>query len=289
MGLIAPGTYIAPPGITGHRFGLFSASAMPDDDGRWQLGVEYEPLTGAIADLRASECVDDYTDTITPASVPAPVDGIPFVVVGGYNCKATSRPIEDAEERARLALIGGEERAVEEALMTSAVSNAPAFPGATLVEGGDPISLANAFSNFERLMGVNYHSAGVIHLPRSLAPFAYDRGLIFREGQQLQTVLGTPVAAGAGYDAGNQSPAGADPGEGQAWVYATGAVTIRRGEIFVQPDEQHYLDKANNDLVILAQRDYLVTFTGPVFAALVDIPAFEDCSCGVESEEGFGN
>lgn len=282
MGLIAPPTYIAPPGITGHRFGLFSVAAMPADGDRWQLGVEYEPLQGGPADLRAAECVDDYTGEVVPPTMTEPVEGIPFVVTSGYTCKATSRPVEEAEERARLALIGGEERAVEIALMSAAVGNGPAFPDADLVDGGAAMSLARAFSSFEQLMGGSYHSSGVIHLPRSLAPFAHDRGLISREGQRLETVLGTSVAAGAGYDLANQSPDGQDPAAGQRWIYASGSVTVRRGDIFLQPDRDHYLDKATNDLVILAQRDYLVTFTGPVFAALVDVATFEDCACVVE-------
>lgn len=280
MGLIAPGRYVAPPGINGHRFGLFSVANMPDDSERWQLGVEYEPLEGRIADLRASECVDEYMDTIVPPTVPDPVDGIPFVVVGGYNCKATSRPVEEAEERARLALIGGEERAVEEALMTAAVQNGPAFPGATLIAGGDAVSLTEAFSQFERLSGINYHSAGVIHMPRSLASFTGDLGLHQREGQRLETMLGTPVVAGAGYDSKNQSPTGVEPVGRERFIYLTQSVTVRRGEIWLSPDPESYIDKANNDYVILASRDYLVTFGGPVFAVKIDLSLFDDCPCG---------
>lgn len=286
MGLIAPGRYIAPPGITGHRYGIFSVATMPNDTERWQLGVEYEPLEGRIADLRPAECVDDYTPTITPPTVPDPVDGIPFVVVGGYNCKATSRPPEEAEERARLSLIGGEERAVEEALMTASVSNGPAFPGATLINAGNAVSITEAFSQMERLSAVNYHSSGVIHLPRSLASYAGDLGLLMRDGQRLETILGTGVAAGAGYDAANQSPSGVEAAGRQRWIYLTQSVTIRRGEIFLQPDPESYIDKANNDYVILAQRDYLVTFGGPVFAAKVDLAESDDCLCLAEEGEG---
>jgi len=281
VGLIAPGTYIAPPGITGHRFGLFSVAAMPDDTGRWQLGVEYEPLAPFRADLRQSACVDDYTQDfdITP-NTPTVTDGIPFVVVGSYNCKASSRPVEEAEERARLALIGGEERAVEYALMNGVMGNLPAFPGATVVAGGAaPVSLTKAFSELEQAMGLNYHSSGVIHLPRSLAAFTGRDSLMMREGQRLETMVGNLVAAGAGYDDFNESPTGVAAAEGERWIYATGAVTIRRGDVFLQPDPDHYLDKANNDLVIFAQRDYLVTFSGPVYAARVSLPVWEDCPC----------
>lgn len=274
MGLIAPPTYIAPPSVTGHRFGLFSVAAMPDDDGRWDLGIEYEPLQGGAADLRASECVDDYTGTVEPPAMTEPVEGIPFVVVGGYICKATSRPVAEAEERARLALTAGEERAVEQALMSAAVGNAPAFPDAEVVTAA-AVSLTDAFAALEEATAINYHSSGVIHLPRSLSPYAYRNSLMERQGQHLETIVGTHVAAGAGYDVDNVGPDGTPAPEGQRWVYATGAVSIRRGTVFIQPDPDHYLDKANNDVVVLAQRDYLVTFSGDVYAALVDVTEFE--------------
>ena len=282
MGLIAPGTYIAPPSITGHRFGLFSVAALPDDGGRWQLGVEYEPLTGQPADLRASQCVDDYIGFDLNIPEIGLVDGIPFVVVGSYACNSASRPLEEAEERARLALIGGEERAVEQAVMTAAAGNAPTLQGAIDLTAGGPVSMTEAFARFEGALGINHHSAGVIHMPRKLASYAYRDSLMFREGGRLETVLGTAVAAGAGYELNNMGPTGQFTAPSQPFLYATGPVTIRRGEIWVQPDESKYLNRDDNEVVILAQRDYLVTFAGPVYAAQVDLEVWEDCPCVVE-------
>lgn len=271
MGLIAPPTYIAPQGITGHRFGLFSVANMPDPTGRWNLGVEFEPLEGGPAQLRPSDCVDDYSDQpVDPSAPPAAVEGVPFVVAAGYVCKAQSRPIEEAEERARLALAGGEERAVEQALMQSdLVANAPAFAGATVL-GSGAVSVIDAFSLLESEMGLTMHSDGVIHLPRSLSPYAHNYSLFDRVGQRLETVIGNSVAAGIGYEIENVGPAGQEPSGAERWVYATSAVTVRRGQVFLQPDPDSYVDKATNDVTIIAQREYLVTFDGPTFAVLVD-------------------
>lgn len=272
MGLIAPPMYIAPPGITGHRFGLFSVANMPEPSGRWSLGVEFEPLEGGPAGLRPSECVDDYnTQYVDPLAPPEAREGVPFVVTAGYVCKAQSRPIEEAEERARLALAGGEERAVERALMNSdLVGNESAFAGATVLSGATAVSLIEGFSLLQEAMGQEHHSDGVIHMARSLVPYAYNHSLMERSGQQLETVIGTGVAAGAGYEIDNVSPEAVAATGAQRWVYGTTPVTIRRGQVFLQPDADSYVNKANNDVVILAQREYLVTFGGGVFAVLVD-------------------
>lgn len=272
MGLIAPPTYIAPPGITGHRFGLFSVANMPEPSGRWNLGVEWEPLEGGPAQLRPADCVDDYSQQyIEPSAPPVAREGIPFVVAAGYVCKAQSRPIEEAEERARLALAGGEERAVERALMNSdLMGNEPGFAGSTVLGGGSAVSVIEAFSLLESSIAAEGHSAGVIHLPRSLTPAAYNFSLMQRMGQQLETVLGNLVAAGSGYEVDNVGPTGVSPEGAELWVYATPPVTIRRGQVFTQPDRDSYVDKSTNDVAIIAQREYLVTFDGPTFAVLVD-------------------
>ena len=271
MGLIAPPTYIAPQGITGHRFGLFSVANMPDPSGRWNLGVEFEPLEGGPAGLRPSDCVDDYSDQpVDPSAPPEAREGVPFVVTAGYICKAQSRPIEEAEERARLALAGGEERAVEQALMQSdLVGNAPAFAGATVL-GVGAVSVVEAFALLQSEMGLTMHSDGVVHMPRSLAPYAYNNSLFERVGQRLETVIGNSVAAGIGYEIDNVGPEGEEPSGAERWMYGTTEVTIRRGQVFLQPDPDSYIDKATNDVTIIAQREYLVTFGGPVFAVLVD-------------------
>jgi hypothetical protein len=262
--------YIAPTAITGQRYGLFSTALFSEDPTRWSMGVEFEPLEGRAALLRASECVDDYTPTLDPEPPPEAQQALPFVVVGGYNCKASSRDPEEAELRARLALAGGEERAVEKALMSGVGSQPAQFSVATTIGPVAGTGLVEAFRLLEAALGEFHHSRGTIHLPRSLAVEGKREPLFMREGQHLETCLGTYVACGSGYETPNRAPDGTPAAPGELFIYATGRPTIRRGEVFVQPDADHYLNKGNNDFVILAQRDYLVSFDGPVFAVLVD-------------------
>lgn len=280
MGLIAPPTYVAPPAIEALRFGLYSIANMPAPQGRWELGIEWEPVAGERAALRASECVDDYTQSVEPREGEDTLEGIPFVVVGSYACKSASRPLDEAETRAVLHLSAGEERAVEYAIATGEMGNAPAFQGATDVTltPGTPMNLADAFGVLESELAKTNGSVGAIHVPRLLGPMAQDFGLVAREGQHVETLLGTYVAFGGGYDLANVGPDGNAPAAGTAWVFATGRPTIRRGEVFIQPDEAHFIDKQNNDVVILAQRTILVSWNEPTFAVLVNTSVEPDAA-----------
>lgn len=271
MGLIAPPTYVAPPALEALRFGLYSIANMPAPQGRWELGIEWEPVAGERAALRASECVDDYTQSVEPRDGETTLEGIPFIVVGSYKCKSASRPMDEAEERALLHLAAGEERAVEYAITTGELGNEPSFQGADDLTPtpGTPVNLADAFGLVESELAQNDGSVGAIHLPRLLGPMAQDFGLVAREGGHIETLLGTYVAFGGGYDLANVGPDGNAPAAGSAWLYATGRPTIRRGDTFVQPDEAHFIDKDNNDVVILAQRAVLVTWNTPTVAVLV--------------------
>lgn len=271
MGLIAPSVYIAPSATDPHRFGLFSVANVAESPERWELGVEWEPIESGRAELRAHECVDVYTADIVPEPGVDRAEALPFIVVGTYDCKSASRPITEAEERARLALTAGEERAVEYAIATGAMGNTPTFQGADdLTPAGGAVSLDDGLALIEATLGSDYQSVGTVHAPRLLGPPLGRYRLVERQGQRLETLTGTYVAVGGGYDLANVGPDGTTPDAGTAWLYGTGRPTMRMSDVFVQPDEAHYLDKATNDVVILAQRAYLIAWDGPTVAVLVD-------------------
>lgn len=274
MGSIAPPIYLAPPATDPHRFGLFSIANMPDTTGRWEMGVEWEPIDGERAGLRAHECVDAYTEDTVLRDGEDTVEGVPFVVVGSYVCASASRPLDEGEERARLHLAAGEERAVEYAIATGAMGNEPTFQGATDLTptAGTAVGIGDGVALIERALASDYGSVGAIHAPRLLAAGLGEGQYAWRQGQRLETLVGTFVAAGGGYDLANIGPTGSAPSAGSAWLYGTGRPTIRRGEVFVQPDESSYLNRDDNVVAIMAQRAYLVTWEGPTVAVLVDAP-----------------
>ena len=271
---VAPATYVSPPTREGLRFGLFSvANMISNPESRWEMGVEWEPFDCGMGGAVSVVCDE-------PAGVPIEIengDGVgelvnaqPFAVFGRYRCSAFSRSLDEAEERARAHLALIEERQVERAIMHGDVDNTSTFVGATdLTPGaGDAVPVHEGLGLLEEYLGTTYGGQGVVHLPRRLGPHATS-GLISRQGQRLETMLGTLVAAGAGYDVENVGPDGTPAGAGERWVYATGRPHVRRSDVFVMPDADHYLDRENNDVSVIAQRLYAVGWECATGAVLV--------------------
>lgn len=277
MGTIAPPITIAAPGIQPHRFGVFSIANMPDPTGRWEVGVEWEPLHSLRAGTLAVACdvEGQYGWPIVSREGEGLVTTEPFIVIGTYECGAASRPLEDAEERARLHLIAGEERAVEWALQTGLPGNEPNFQGATdLTPAGGAVAPVDGLAILESYLGSVHHSVGVIHSPRKLAAALSSRsGLLSRQGSHIETVLGTLVAFGGGYDIANVGPAGAAPAAGEAWLYATARPQIRRSDVTVYPDENQMLNRSSNQVNVIAMRAYVAGWDPVLAAVLVEAPA----------------
>lgn len=276
---IAPPVYVAPPGVDPQRFGLLSVAQTVEETGqRWELGLEWEPLACTRAGVASIVCdtLDEYAAPgypLDPREDGALVESTPFLVVGSYTCKSASRDLEEAEARARQHLAAGEERAVEYAIASGAGGNAPSFQGATDVTPvpGTAVSVVDGIGLLEAHLAENYHSVGAIHAPRLVSSVLAADGLVARQGQRLETLVGTFVVAGGGYDLANLGPAGAAPAAGSTWLYATGRPQLRRGQVFVN-DEVSAFDKATNDVEFYAQRSYSVAWDCVTAAVLVDAP-----------------
>lgn len=278
---VAPPDYMDAPVPEPARFGLFSVARMLPDAGlRWQPGVEWEPLSGTPADLASSSCLPaPYSDDAAGHPLVARAGGdreeaLPFVVVGSYVCPTFSRDLEEAENRARQHLSLWEERAVEEAIAAGGFDNAPTFQGATdLTPAGGTAEAAHGVGLLEAELARGYAGLGTIHSPRVASAVLVDRAGVRRQGQRMETAVGTLVAFGGGYDIANVGPDGSIPAEGETWLYATSRPWVRRGEVFVTPDGLFRPDTANNDVTIFAQRVYLVGWERVTAAVRVSLTA----------------
>lgn len=279
MSDIAPPIYVAPPVPDAARFGLFSVATMlGDEPDRWKVGVQFEPIPCDAADLASYHC-DDYNEAGYPLSIrdgEGLVEVEPFLVYGSYGCKTLSRPMEEAEQRARWHLQLGEERAVERAIAAGGFGSAPTFQGASdLTPAGGAVSVVDGFALLEQLLGTDYGGVGVIHAPRLLSSAVSADGLVDRQGARLETLVGTFVVFGGGYDLANVGPTGVAPADDEAWLYATSRPVIRRGPVYVTPDEDHYVQRSTNDVEIVAQRAYAVSWEcvlGAVRVQALDLP-----------------
>ena len=273
---IAPPIYVEAPSAPAHRFGLYSVATLNEPaSSRWQLGIEWEPFRTAAARTAAHECLDDYS----PGYPLVIDDGVglvevtPVVVYGSYGCQAASRPVAEAQDRARTHLTTGEERGVELAVWNGATGARPTFNAATdLTPAGGAVTPSDGLGILEEAIGRLASGLGVIHAPRLLAPHLSRDGIVSRQGQRLETMLGNYVALGAGYPVGEGPAAQVD---GEVWMVATGIPQVWRGEMMVTPEEDLQVRRDDNEIEIIAQRTVAVGWSGPTVAVLVDAPEVE--------------
>jgi len=289
MGNIVPPVYVGPSPLEPHRFGLFSIANMPAVmPDRFEAGIEWEPLWGGAAEGRVYACPVDAPALVTISAETNTREVTPFVAVAGYECFSASRPIEEAEERARLYLLAGEERAVESEILAGTSGHTAMADQATDITPvpGTPVSLVQAYQLLENELYTNHASTPAIYMPKVLTARASYDDVVMRNGQGLETMAGTYVASGAGFNLRSPKPEGApNAPAGSVYMFGSGRPTVYRSDVFVQPDESNYLDRRDNNVVILAQRAYAVTWSEPVFAVLVDLTA---CGCVDPNANGNG-
>jgi hypothetical protein len=99
---------------------------------------------------------------------------------------------------------------------------------------------------------------GIIHATPAVATFWASEYLISSKNGVMYTMLGTRVAVGAGYiDVATAS------GAGEEWAYATGPVEFTRDQDVVIPaDYSQALDRSNNDVLYIAEREYVLNWVG---------------------------
>lgn len=281
MAKVAPPATVDGPAVEPLRYGLFSVATMPEmPNNRWTAGVTWE------SEVPCEHATAYGSDCESPAGVPLTfregqdvVEALPFQAKGSYRCKTFSKPADEAQARALNHLLGWEERQVERAIMHGDLGNTPSFQGAVILNGGVSTTPENALNILEEWLGQNVPGIGVLHVPRALAG-AYGMGMsakagFSRQGSHLETMLGTLVAMGAGYDIDNVSPSGVKPAPGERWVYASARPVVRRSEVFFTPGEDNRVNTDDNDLTVAAHRTYVVGWDCTVAAVLVDSASTE--------------
>lgn len=191
----------------------------------------------------------------------------PFTVIAGVTCGSLGTLGVDDETRATAALASAEQRLVEGVFEAGNIAPRLAAGGAVQTPAGTgAIKIKRAIGALEQYIRDQYNGVGVLHMPPLLAEYAEPT----RDGNVLRTRLGTPIAFGAGYT--GIAPAGTAPAANQAWIYATGAVMVRRSGVMVPARGIETLDKATNQTLMIAERQVMVAIDClPVAAALVDL------------------
>lgn len=229
-------------------YGLFSQIQFrPAGELRWTdfNGVTWEALDCAPASGVAHLCVDpdEKGQTIT-GDTP---EGMAFTVYALEICSPLGRSFEDAQNRATAKLLELEQTEVERAIWNGLYGAQPFLEDTvnqTVVSLTDAPA-GEALIDLEQGYSSGLGSLGVIHMSRGQALRHMGLDLIVRVSNRLETGVGTPVVAGAGYD--------------DDQLIATPPLFGYRSDIFAPgADEAARLDRGRNDRYAIAERSYFI-------------------------------
>ena len=232
-------------------YGLFSVVSIAESSTeRWENGVTWQALTCAPAGILVGDCNAPEGFPKQFNAEDGTGEAAAFTVYGTYKCSSLGNPLAFAQTRAREHLLGAEQWAVERRFWQT-FDDAP-----TVLTGPNP---GVALGLLEKFIGDNYGALGVIHASRNAATTLAAKQLIVARGNRMETVLGTPVAVGAGYP--DTGVAGAAPAAGTAFIAATPAIFGYRSQVFEQTNRTgDLLDTAQNNLYGIAERNYLLGY-----------------------------
>jgi hypothetical protein len=263
------------------RYGIFAAANGPLDlpvHGRnggvqYQLGLcgegfGYEVECIADQNSKAAAWTENGLDTVT---------GLPFIVFATMQCGSLGYTFEEERAFVLERLKGVEQAVVEELFSTSTLGQGPGLvtaDGITTVTGaGDTVG--DVLSELERARYcgftgnlTQYGPPGILHVAIPVFNELKVEHLIEFDGTRWRTPIGTVVSTGC---YANNDPAGAAPADGVFWMYLTGQTTVWRtpdSQVQIAPVEGS-LDRATNQFMMLAEREYVVAYECGGFAKSV--------------------
>jgi len=266
------------------KFGLLNSKTLVTTTGRWSGGIALDSLA-----CNVSTRIVDICGTNNEVEVTEPGDSNvlfrPYNIESSYECSTMGFKNQDYFAKARLGLELCQNKAAEAELWTGALAKQDdtrdaeglpnpnrylASPDAEDVTPttGTAVKPAYGLALLEEAIGqCGCGSTGYIHATRAVGSTLPVRV----EGDTLVTKLGNYVIAGTGYT--GTGPDGSEPTGSQVWMYATGQITARVGDISVTPDTlSEATNTRNNTVTVTASRDAAVTWDGCChYAVLVDL------------------
>jgi hypothetical protein len=192
--------------------------------------------------------------------IETPVSGAPFAVIATYTCGAIGFSWEEAARRVRTRMALREQRRVEQRFWQGFGGAFGTLPG--LLRGATDLGasgcITEAVEVLEQALADNAVVGGMLHARPGMAAHLAGRGHLISAngGRTTTTALGTPIVFGQGYD--GTGPTGQATTTDDEYMYATGRVLLWQDpEVFVPPAGE-VLDKATNQVSLVAERVYAV-------------------------------
>lgn len=199
--------------------------------------------------------------------VPNPMLGTFTVYVPGVCTARTVGPTAD-EYKARLSLAfrALEGLAIERFFATgdghAGMGPYLTDPNLEILNSGTAVTPVEGLAMLEQEIATV--GSGMIHVAPATAT-AWVANLLISVGRdgKMRTGLGTVVTIGGGYMAAYPDNAPGTPPADQEWAFASGPVEYRRSEVTILPGNySQALDRAQNEVVFIAERNYLLTWVG---------------------------
>lgn len=294
--MAGPRLIVNAPTFTPSPYGLLSVAQQVITDGpHWQNGITWQ--TSCLVPMGRStydECIVVTGSGGPPPEPSAKTDIVdmtyrgatPFTAYAKFDCSLAG--MDDAIKIASDALAQSESWQVERAFWTGIVDGrSVVFPHlaataqildaqgielqdpTSIVVTGAAVDVATGLGLLESALADCYNGVGVIHVPVKLLPTLQAYNLVVAQNGKLRTLNGNLVAVGAGYP--GSSPSGVAPADGEAWMYATGAVFMYRGEVQIPSDKVSSINRTTNTREMIAERTYVLGWDCCQHAVLVDL------------------
>lgn len=186
----------------------------------------------------------------------------PVTAYAGFECSVVGMTYEESQRAALDQLIRGEQVTLESHFMTQWLANANHTTD--LTPGAGAVHIVNGIGILEAWLATNYGGQGVLHVPVGTASLLGMHYQIVGSGEEScpETWAGNSIILGAGYSA-NVGPAvppavPAVAPAGEAWLYITPPMRIRRDEATLVPQNRSLaINTAVNDQRSLAEQTFV--------------------------------
>lgn len=260
--------------------GLQASATEVTTPTRWESGASFCPENCTEVAGWNPDC-ESWPGGVKPDKADPPArqncyEVQPFVLETAFDCDAQGFKVLDYAGRARRQAEAGTSKGMELELWTATIvpTNPSLDNGAVILGAGAPFPLLQGIAILGQALSNCAHGGrGMIHAPTWIVDMWLGQyGTLFNtSGNRIVTAnRGDVIVSGTGYPGTGED--GLDAAEGTSWVYATGPINYRVGDVIVFPDTlAEAIDIRRNDVEYRAERMALVNFdTCCHFGILID-------------------